>query len=256
MSYPGGKDGAGVSQRLINEIPLHAVFVSLCLGDCAVMRRKRPAPRNIGIDADPAVLRRWIERPEMEQPIELYQCDAVEWLRHQCGWYRVADSSVLGRAVRVADSGGVRSPDLAGWFLFADPPYLMAARRSPRRLYAVEPGETWHVDLVATLKQAANAGAMVMVTHYPHPLYGHGLNGWRTWTYQTVTRGGSVATEQVWCSYPVPAKLHDSRYLGRDKRERERIHRRVRNVAAKLRSLPALERQAVIDAIAPAGSPI
>jgi DNA adenine methylase len=48
MVYYGGKDGAGVAQRLINQIPPHRVFVSAFLGDCAVLRRIRPAELTIG----------------------------------------------------------------------------------------------------------------------------------------------------------------------------------------------------------------
>lgn len=245
MSFPGGKDGAGVAQRLINDIPPHDVFVSLFLGDCAVLRRKRPAPRNVAVDVDPEVLRRWITRPVMGVPLELYQCDAVEWLRHRCGWYLAADAGVP------------RSTLQRGWFLFADPPYVLASRRSPRALYAVEPDDAWHLNLVATLKHAATAaGAAVMVTHYPHTIYSEGLAGWRTWTYRAMTRGGRMATEQVWCSYPAPTRLHDSRYLGRDKREREKIHRRVRNAMAKLQRMTPLEVQAVMDAIVGTDSPL
>lgn len=53
QTYPGGK--ARLHQWLINRIPPHSVFVSTHLGNCAVMRYKRPAKLNIGIDLDPAV---------------------------------------------------------------------------------------------------------------------------------------------------------------------------------------------------------
>lgn len=43
MAWPGGKDGSGVAQRLINQIPPHDVFVSPFLGDCAILRKKLPA---------------------------------------------------------------------------------------------------------------------------------------------------------------------------------------------------------------------
>ena len=50
MTYPGGKAGAGVYQRIINQIPPHDVYVEPFLGDGALLRRKRPAGRNIGIE--------------------------------------------------------------------------------------------------------------------------------------------------------------------------------------------------------------
>lgn len=260
--HPGGKDGAGVAQRLINEIPPHEVFVSTCLGDCAVMRRKRPAVRNVGIDLDEGVLRRWNSRREQLAGLELYHCDAVEWLRHSLGWYRVATAGDArasgGGHLEVATPDSVTAvhhqPQVpaspaAGWFIFADPPYLMATRSCRQRMYAHEPSETWHVDLVETLIYAASSGAAVMCVHYPSPLYAEALQTWRTWTYRSMTRGGKMATEQVWCSYPRPDVLHDPRWLGANKREREKLTRRRRNLLGKIRRLSPLERQSLLDAI-------
>ena len=53
MPYPGGKAGAGVSQRIINLMPPHETYIEPFLGDAAVMRVKRPAKLNIGLDLDP-----------------------------------------------------------------------------------------------------------------------------------------------------------------------------------------------------------
>ncbi len=53
MGYPGGKAGAGVVHRIINLIPPHDVYIEPFLGDAAVMRAKRPARLNIGLDLDP-----------------------------------------------------------------------------------------------------------------------------------------------------------------------------------------------------------
>lgn len=50
MSYPGGKNGAGVYQRIISLMPPHDVYIEPFLGGAAVMRLKRPARLNIGID--------------------------------------------------------------------------------------------------------------------------------------------------------------------------------------------------------------
>jgi len=48
-SYTGNKHAAGFTRRY-NELPPHDVFVSGCLGKCAVMTYKRPAAINYGID--------------------------------------------------------------------------------------------------------------------------------------------------------------------------------------------------------------
>jgi hypothetical protein len=56
MGYPGGKNGAGVYQTLINRMPPHTTYIEPFLGSGAIMRLKRPAHVNIGIDRDPAVI--------------------------------------------------------------------------------------------------------------------------------------------------------------------------------------------------------
>ena len=59
MTYPGGKNAPGVYQTIINLMPPHAVYIEPFLGSGAVMRMKRPALQNIGIDADPQAIARW-----------------------------------------------------------------------------------------------------------------------------------------------------------------------------------------------------
>jgi hypothetical protein len=59
VSYPGGKSGAGVYQTIINLMPPHRVYIEPFLGGGAIMRLKRPAALNIGIDLDPNVISKW-----------------------------------------------------------------------------------------------------------------------------------------------------------------------------------------------------
>ena len=58
-TYPGGKGGAGVYQTIINMIPPHDTYIETHLGSGAIMRYKKPAFRNFGIDIDPAVIESW-----------------------------------------------------------------------------------------------------------------------------------------------------------------------------------------------------
>ena len=43
MSYPGGKNGAGVYQAIINQMPPHQTYIEGFLGSGAVLRMKKPA---------------------------------------------------------------------------------------------------------------------------------------------------------------------------------------------------------------------
>ena len=58
-TYPGGKDASGVHQNIINLIPPHDVYIETHLGGGYIMRKKRPAALNIGIDIDPEVIKVW-----------------------------------------------------------------------------------------------------------------------------------------------------------------------------------------------------
>lgn len=230
--YPGGKNGAGVYQRLISLMPPHEVYIEAFLGSGAVLRRKRAAPGgNIGIDVDAGVIAghgdasRW----------ELVCADALEWLSGY-GW-----PALPARAL-----------------VYCDPPYLGSARARPQRgLYRFEMmGEEEHVRLLRIL---AALPAMVMISGYASALYDEALRDWRRTSFTAQTRGGP-ATEVVWMNFPAPAELHDYRFQGEDFRDRNRLARKIGRLRRKLAALPPLERAAVIAGIGepagPFGTPV
>ncbi len=220
-TYPGGKNGAGVYQKLICLMPPHRRYVEAFLGSGAVLRRKRPADENVGIDIDRAIIARhndgghpWWAR---------FVCaDARDWIAMQ-KW---------------------RADDL----LYCDPPYLATARSGGRRpIYRHEiQTEADHVELLELL---APLPAMVMISGYRSSLYDSRLRGWNRIEFQAMTRGGRMATEVVWFNFEEPKELHDYRYLGRNFRERLRIARKIKRWTARLRRLPALERAAIMAAL-------
>ena len=78
MTYPGGKNGAGIYQRIINHMPPHRVYIEPFLGSGAVMRHKRPAERNIGIDRCPEALSLCLDKAgKMASDITLLEGDAL-----------------------------------------------------------------------------------------------------------------------------------------------------------------------------------
>lgn len=86
-SYPGGKSGAGIYQRLINLIPRHRILISAFAGQCGVARNIRPAEHTIVIDADPDVCAWWDSwrRTKEGRDLEIHHCDSIEWLRFRFG---------------------------------------------------------------------------------------------------------------------------------------------------------------------------
>lgn len=217
MSYPGGKEGSGVYQWLINLMPPHKTYVEAFVGGGAVLRHKLQAPINIAIDADLRVLQ---ALPDMMN-VTLVCDNAISYLRKwRCG-----------------------SEDL----VFCDPPYLMELRRNKRPLYRVEFPRAAHVQLLDVI---TSLDCMVMITGYWSELYAERLSTWNCASHVSTVRSGAQAVEYCWFNYPVPNVLHDFRYLGANYRERERIKRRVNRWKGRLARMDELERRCLVQAIA------
>lgn len=227
MTYPGGKGGDGVYQRIINQMPPHSLYVEPFLGGGAVMRVKRPAAASIGWDRDINVIAQWVGH---EVPgLTVDRKDAIKTLEANEVYGPHWDSKAL---------------------IYCDPPYLISTRRQHRPIYRYELTEADHKRLLQLINSLS---CMVMISGYWSDLYARELADWRAISFQAVTRGGRVATEWLWMNFPEPSELHDYRYLGQDFRERERIKRKVNRWKAKLERMPILERRAVAAALAEIG---
>lgn len=235
MTYPGGKNGSGVYQKIINQIPPHEVYIEPFLGSGSVMLRKKPAAAcSIGIDSDGDVVQHWLDLTAANSDggsstifgsCNVINGDAISYLRKlRCG------------------------PET---FVYADPPYLMETRSSKRPLYKKEFGTIeQHEKLLGVLKSLP---CMVAISGYQSSLYSAYLQGWRTIHYRTVNRAGNVVTEWLWMNYPEPKALHDYRYLGENFRQRERLKRIRTRWLARLGRMDRLERYMLTSAIAEFG---
>jgi site-specific DNA-adenine methylase len=226
MSYPGGKGGSGVVQQIINQIPPHRVYVEPFVGGGAVLRAKLPAVESIVVDVDHMAL---------------------------APWFRPGVTAICGDAISFLESYEWQG----GEYVYCDPPYLMETRSSKRPLYRHEfGGEDDHRRLLAVVKRLP---CMVSISGYWSELYDSELSGWRSISYQTVTRGGRKVTEYLWMNYGVPRELHDYRYLGNDYKERWNLAKQRRRWRARLERMSLLERYALVSSIAEfggAGSPV
>ena len=219
MAYPGGKNGSGVYQKLINLIPPHDIYVEAFLGGGAIMRLKRPARVSIGIDRLAAALAGWSDAAPGITAILL-----------------LGDAFELLPALRLCPSAVV----------YLDPPYLLETRSDKGRLYEFELTRDDHARL---LRIARALTCRVLISGYWSELYACELRDWRLVKFTAMTRGGKLATECVWLNYPEPIELHDYRYLGENFRQRERIKRRKLRWKNRLLRMPDLERHAVLQAI-------
>jgi hypothetical protein len=210
------------------------------------MLAKRPARRNIGCDLVPSAL----------QAVSAALGESGDIAG---GCVAIADRLSLdlaGRARGIAQfdfhqGDGMeflrRYPFTGRELVYADPPYLLSARSDcTRDIYHHEMTDHQHRDLLKLLR---GLRCMVMISGYASHLYDSFLEGWHVTTFQAMTRRGP-ATEWLWCNFAPPVELHDYRYLGKDYREREKIRRQKQRWVARLERMPALQRQALLSAIA------
>lgn len=216
MIYPGGK--GGVFQKLINLMPPHEVYIETHLGGGAIIRNKRPASRNIGIEIDPEVIEMW-RKTIKKINFELIQGDAIDYLKS----YRFTGQELV----------------------YCDPPYLRDTRKKRASLYKYEYSVKQHIELLEVIKSLP---CKVMISGYESALYMESLKSWHTYSFKAGCHHG-IAIEWLWMNYPPPVELHDYRYLGSNFRERERIKNRSKIWVNKFKSMPVLERQALLNTL-------
>ena len=146
MRYDGGK-GTCYAQ-IINLIPPHERYIETHLGGGSVMRHKRPANEQYGIDCDLAVVEMW--RRDLPSP----------------NWKIVHGDAVVQIERLLPD---------ARTFIYADPPYHPDTRRRSRVYrhdYTVEDHERL-LDCLTSLP------CNVMISGYRSQLYDTVLANWK-----------------------------------------------------------------------------
>jgi DNA adenine methylase len=212
-SYFGSKATSGLCQAIIAMMPPHDTYIESHLGGGAIMKRKPPAPHNIGIDLN-------------ERALAKFQCDYPVQLIHGCAHGFLAEYQYQGREL-----------------VYSDPPYLKSTRSSSRR-YRFDYEEADHVQLLRLLKSLP---CQVMISGYDSALYAEQLVGWRSVAIQVMNQSG-VRTEKVWFNF-TPDRLHWARYAGRNFTDRQRIKRKAETWAQRYRRMPRAERLAVLGAM-------
>ena len=209
MRYPGGK--GKTYQHVINLMPPHRVYIETHLGGGSVMRRKRPATRNIGIDVDVRAISGW--SGEGVPSVEVVHGRAEDFL---AGYEFHGDELV-----------------------YSDPPYHPQTRRQAR-VYRWDYSDEDHEMLLGLL---VSLPCMAIISGYANSLYRDSLVGWHTRTFQAKTHTG-VREETLWFNFEPPNILHDSRYLGANFRARQVAKRRLQRLQEKFRRMDPIERAA------------
>ena len=245
MSYFGGKNGAGVFQTIISHMPPHRVYIEPFLGGGAIMRLKRPAAVNIGIDLDPNVIAEFADWGSATGTIGDTTRSGDAHRRRSA-----AENNDAGQQYRFICLDAIAYLQNRrygpGELVYCDPPYMHETRGRKDR-YEFEMSDLQHRHF---LRVALELPAMVIISGYWTSLYAEMLAAWNHSTFQTTNRAGKVTQEHLWFNYPLPLALHDYRYLGNDFRERERIKRKKDRWVSKLSKMARLERQAIMGALA------
>lgn len=214
MGYPGGK--GRLWQDIVSLMPPHDTYIESHLGGGAVMRNKRPARTNIGIDIDPRAIR---AAKIWDVPgLVLHNADATTFL---------AGYPFEGREL-----------------VYADPPYVAATKKN-QRYYRYEYSDEDHSRLLDVLLKL---DCRVMISGYASALYEQALRGWNVKELVNVSHAGP-RHERIWANFEFSTDLHDYAPIGGSFRERERIRRRTDRWVRKLARLPDLERRAVLTAL-------
>lgn len=212
-SYFGSKATSGLCQPIIALMPPHDTYIESHLGGGAIMRRKPPVLRNIGIDLD-------------QRALEKFQCAYPVQLVHGCAHRFLAAYDYRGREL-----------------VYCDPPYLKETRSSARR-YRFDYEEQDHLELLRLLNRLP---CQVILSGYPSALYEEWLPGWRSVALQVMNQGG-VRTEKVWFNFSLE-QVHWARYAGKDRTDRQRIKRKAESWGRRYRALPPGERLSVLAAL-------
>jgi DNA adenine methylase len=224
-AIPGSKAGAGVAQRIVSLLPPHELYIEAFAGGAAVGRLKRPSGCDVFVERD--VARASSLMTMLPASAHLVVGDVMQV---------IAPERVPAEAV-----------------VYCDPPYLMSTRRSSRRYYRHElASEDEHTRF---LEWARRLPCRVLISGYASALYSSTLTDWRTVEFSAQTRGGGAAVETVWCNFPEPAELHDTRFVGDGFRDRERIRRKVSRWVNRLKRLPLAERAVILAAFDDEGLP-
>ena len=212
-AYFGSKATSGLCQAIIALMPPHDTYIESHLGGGAIMKRKPPALRNIGIDLN----ERALERFQCEYPVE----------------------RVLGCAHRFLAEFAYQGREL----VYCDPPYLHATRSSGRR-YRFDYEDRDHLELLGLLKQLP---CQVILSGYPSALYDEQLSGWGSVELQVMNQAG-VRTEKLWFNFR-PVRVHWARYAGRNHTHRQTIKRRAESWARRYARMAPAERLAVLSGL-------
>lgn len=233
-TYKGGKEANGTPQNIINLIPKHDRFIEVMAGNATIARYIRRASVTVVNDIDAGVIDKNVCAFRNLYPSVI---DGI--ICTDQGERIIFENMNYPCLIDKYDVDGSDS------FFYFDPPYHFDTRSHKEKIYKFD----WvHSDHLRFLDAANTVKSNCMISHYPFPLYDEALKGWHTFDFQSKTRVG-LRTERLYMNYPTPDILHDTRYLGSDYIDRQRIKRKIHSFISKLEKMPTNERMGILTAV-------
>lgn len=177
------------------------------------MRNKKPSEKQIGIEIDFEVIKKW--NSLHQKPCEIIHGDAIQ----------ILNIINIDRETLV----------------YADPPYHPETRRRSK-VYKHDYSIDDHIMLLDVL---FSLDCNVIISGYFSDLYSEMLHGWNIYRYNAKTHSG-IREECLWYNFDKPSILHDYRFIGDNFRERERIKRKRDRIIKNLNMIPEIERNAIL----------
>ncbi len=235
MNYPGGKNGGGLVQWLLANMPEHNVYCEPFAGSAALYRAKPPVYLSHLIDRDSAapIFGPTFFAGQWKGSWHASQGCGIDWLEHNAA-----------SAHR-------------DWFIYCDPPYE-PARRVKRTVYAHELTGAEHARLLSILREL---DCHVAISGYYTRRYQHALAGWNVATKTARTRGGP-RVEYLWTNFQLAPRYRPvaadqlraavavpSLAAGPGHRARLSARRKAQRWLSMLAAMPAWERDYMLEVL-------
>lgn len=209
-AYFGSKLTPGLFQNIISIMPPHETYIETHLGGGAIMMRKQPAQKNIGIELN-------------SKAIASFKCNYPVELLNTCSHEFLKNYSFTGKEL-----------------IYCDPPYLIETRRSPRR-YRFDYTEEDHINFLTLSKTLP---CKIILSGYPSALYDKHLVDWHHIELQVMSNSGP-RTEVIWHNYIIDRSFWPT-YAGKNSNKRQDIKRKAQRWGKNYAKLPRAERLAIM----------
>ena len=220
--YPGNKAIQGILQKIVNEIPRCDVFRELMAGSAAVSSALAVPDENVHLN---------------EKSEKVFQD-----LRFKYPSRIVTNDCAISIITFLPDKPKREE------MIFLDPPYRLHTRPHSQKLYEHEMSDDDHVQLLSAVL-AKGENYKFMIIHPDDEMYNTMLASWRKVPVKIRYRN-KTSLEVLYMNYPAPEVLQDYKFLGDGCHDRQRIKRKGDRWIAKLKGLPIVEQNYILDRLA------